>query len=122
MRTLTTKNLTLRIALVETDPLRLVGFHAVLESESDLELISTSIPEIAHQAKIDMVLLGDRPDRNLFDTMLNLKVTCPNLPVLVIGPSTNEEVMLNAIVAGAKGYVFEGASPSEFAQRDSRGK
>jgi DNA-binding NarL/FixJ family response regulator len=106
----------LRIALVETDPLRLVGFRAVLESDSELELISASIPEIAHHANIDMVLLGDRPDRNLFDTMLNLKVTCPNLPVIVIGPSTSEEVMLNAIVAGAKGYVFEGAPPSEFAQ------
>lgn len=116
MRISTTNNRKLRIALVESDPLRLVGFHAVLESESDLELITTSIPEIADQVDIDLVLLGDRPDRNLFDTMVNLKVTSPNLPVIVIGPSANEEVILNAIVAGAKGYVFEGSSPSEFAQ------
>lgn len=114
MKTSTTTKPKLRIALVESDPLRLVGFHALLEPESDLELIDASLGEITGQANIDMVLLGDRPNRNLFDTMSNLKVMCPSLPVIVIGSSTNDEIMLNAIVSGAKGYVFEGASPGEF--------
>ena len=51
----------IRVALAESDPLRLVGFHALLESESDLELISTPLPEIALQENIDVVLIGDRP-------------------------------------------------------------
>jgi DNA-binding NarL/FixJ family response regulator len=114
MKTSTTTKPKLRIALVESDPLRLVGFHALLEPESDLELIAASLGEIAGQANIDMVLLGERPNRSLFDTMSNLKVMCPSLPVIVIGSSTNDEIMLNAIVSGAKGYVFEGASPNEF--------
>jgi DNA-binding NarL/FixJ family response regulator len=106
----------LQIAVVESDPLRLVGFRALLESESDFELISASLPEIAIQANIDVVLLGDRPGQNLFDTMSNLKVMRPNLPILVIGPTTDDKIILNAIVSGAKGYVFEGAPASEFAQ------
>jgi DNA-binding NarL/FixJ family response regulator len=106
----------LYIALVESDPLRLVGFRALLESESDFELISASLPEIAIQANIDVVLLGDRPGQNLFDTMSNLKVMRPNLPILVIGPTTDDKIILNAIVSGAKGYVFEGAPAKEFAQ------
>jgi DNA-binding NarL/FixJ family response regulator len=106
----------LRIALVESDPLRLVGFHALLESESDLEIISVSLPKIAVQANIDVVLIGNRPGYNLFDTMFNLRMMCPHLPIIVIGPATDDETMLNAIVSGAKGYVFEGAAPSEFAQ------
>jgi len=104
----------LRIAVVESDPLRLVGFHALLESESDLELISALLPEIAIQADIDVVLIGDRPGHNLLDTMSNLKMMRPNLPIIVVGASTNDEIMLNAIVCGAKGYVFDGAPPSEF--------
>jgi DNA-binding NarL/FixJ family response regulator len=108
--------LTLRVAILESDPLRLVGFRALLESESDLELISASLPEIAIQANIDMVLLGDRPGQNLYDTMSNLKVMRPSLPIIVIGPSTDDKIMLNAIVSGAKGYVFDGAPPSEFAR------
>jgi DNA-binding NarL/FixJ family response regulator len=106
----------LYIALVESDPLRLVGFRALLESESDFELVSASLPEIAIQANIDVVLLGDRPGQNLFDTMSNLKVMRPNLPILVIGHTTDDKIILNAIVSGAKGYVFEGAPASEFAQ------
>jgi len=116
MKISTTTKPMIRIALVESDPLRLVGFHALLDSESDLELISASLPEIAIQANIDVVLMGDRPGQNLFDTVSNLKVMRPKLPIIVIGRSTDYKVMLNAIVSGAKGYVFDGASPSEFAQ------
>ena len=106
----------LLIALVESDPLRLVGFRALLESELDLEVISASLPEIGIQANIDLLLITDRPGQNLFDTISNLKVMRPNLPVIVIGPSTDDEIMLNAIVCGAKGYVCDGAPPSEFAR------
>jgi DNA-binding NarL/FixJ family response regulator len=116
MKTSTTTKPKLRVALVESDPLRLVGFRALLESESDLELISTSLPEIAIQANIDVVLIGDRPGHNLLATMSNLKMKRPNLPIIVVGASPNDEIMLNAIVCGAKGYVFDGAPPSEFAR------
>ena len=104
------------IAIVESDPLRLVGFRATLESESDFELISASLSEIAIQSHIDVVLIGDRVGQNLFDTMSNVKMMRPNLPIIVIGPSTDDQIVLNAIVSGAKGYVFNGAPPSEFAQ------
>lgn len=106
----------IHIALVESDPLRLVGFRALLESESDLEMISASLPEIAVQTKVDVVLIGDRVGQNLFDTISNVKTMHPNLPIIVIGPNRDDETSLNAIVAGAKGYVFDGAPPREFAQ------
>ena len=115
MKTSTTTKPKLRVALVESDPLRLVGFRALLESESDLELISTPLPEIALQENIDVVLIEDRPGHSLFDTLSNLKMMRPNLPIIVVGASPNDEIMLNAIVCGAKGYVFDGAPPSEFA-------
>src|ERR1035438_8355692 len=86
---------TIRVALVESDPLRVVGFRALLESALDVELISASLPEIAVQANIDVVLIGDRRGQNLFDALSNFKVMRPNLPVIVIGPSTDDEIMLN---------------------------
>jgi DNA-binding NarL/FixJ family response regulator len=106
----------IRIALVESDPLRIVGFRALLESESDLELISASLPEIATQKNINLVLLGGRHRQNVFDLMSNLKALRPDLPIIVIGPSTDDAAMLTAIISGAKGYVFDGARPCEFAQ------
>jgi DNA-binding NarL/FixJ family response regulator len=106
----------LRVAILESDPLRLVGFRVLLESESDLEMISTSLSEIGTQESIDVVLIGDRPGQNLFDTISHLKIVRPNLPIMVIGPSRDSEIMLNILVSGAKGYVFEGAPPGEFAR------
>jgi DNA-binding NarL/FixJ family response regulator len=116
MNMLTTTKPMLRVALVENDPLRLVGFLALLESESDLELISTSLSEITISESIDVVLIGDRPGQSLFDAMSYLKKERSNLPIIVTGPSASDEIMLNAIACGAKGYVFDGAPPSEFAR------
>jgi len=106
----------LLVALIESDPLRSVGFRALLEGEADLEMISISIPEMAARASFDVVVIGDRPGRNLGDSISNLTMLHPTLPILVIGPSKDDEIMLNTLVSGAKGYVFDGAPPSEFAR------
>lgn len=104
------------IAVVESDPLRLVGLRALLESEFDLEPISASLSEAAVQTHIDVVLIRDRVGQNLFDTISNIKMMRPDLPIVVIGPNRDDESSLDAIISGAKGYVFDGAPPSEFAQ------
>lgn len=116
MKTSITTKPTLQIALVESDPLRLVGFRALLESESDFELISASLAEIAIQANIDVALLGDRPGQNLLDTISSLTLMRPKLVIVVIGPAMDDKSILKVIVSGAKGYVFEGASACEFAK------
>ena len=38
----------IRLAVVESDPLRFVGFRALFDSETDLELIAASLPDIAN--------------------------------------------------------------------------
>jgi DNA-binding NarL/FixJ family response regulator len=93
-----------------------IGVRALLESEVEFEIIWASFPEIAIRASIDVVLGRDRVGQRLSGVMSDLKVARPSLPVIVIGPSTDDEMMLGAIVCGAKGYVFEGAPPGEFAQ------
>ena len=105
----------IRIAVVESDPLRLVGFRALFDSESGFDLVSASLPDIGVLQNIDLVLLGNRNTQNLFDLMATLKATRPDLRIIVTG-SGDEETILKAIVAGAKGYVDEAASPAEFVQ------
>jgi len=105
----------IRIALVESDPLRVVGFRALFDSESGFELVSASLPDIGGLQSIDLVLLSNCSEQNLFDLMSRLKATRPDLRIIVTG-SGDEETILQAIVAGAKGYVDEAASPAEFVQ------
>jgi len=104
----------IRIAVVETDPLRFMGFQAAFHSERDFELISSSLPDVGTRQNIDLVLLGDRSSQNLFDVMATLKATRPNLRIIVIGSGIEDETILKAIAFGAKGYVDAAASPTDF--------
>ena len=59
----------IRLAVVESDPLRFIGFRALLDTESDLELHALTAAEIATRSDIDLILLGSRGSQNLFDIM-----------------------------------------------------
>ena len=106
----------IRVAVVESDPLRFVGFRALFDSEPDFELFSATVAELAMREGIDLVLLGSRSGQNLFDVMASLKAARPDLRIIVTGAGADEETILKAIAAGAKGYVDEAAAPAEFIQ------
>jgi DNA-binding NarL/FixJ family response regulator len=105
----------IRIAVVESDPLRFVGLQALFEAEPDFQLISASLPE-ATQQNIDLVLLGERSSQNLFDMMASWKATHPQLRIIVTGSGVDEETILKAIASGAKGYVDSAAPAADFVQ------
>lgn len=104
----------IRVAVVESDPLRFIGFRALFDDEPDFELTSASIQEIATLTEVDLILLGSRGSQNLFDVMASLKASRPDLRILVTGAGADDETILKALAAGAKGYVDEAASPQEF--------
>ncbi|MGH9498639.1 MAG: LuxR C-terminal-related transcriptional regulator [Terriglobales bacterium] len=106
----------IRLAVVESDPLRFVGFRTLFDNESDFELISASLAELSALQNVDLVLLGNRTGHNLFDVMAGMKAARPDLRIIVTGSGIDEETILKAIAAGAKGYVDEAASPAEFVQ------
>ena len=110
------KKAQIRIAVVESDPLRFVGFRALFDSEPDFELVSAALADIAVMQDIDLVLLGNRSGQNLFDVMASLKASRPDLRIIVTGAGMDEETILKAIAAGSKGYVDEAASAAEFVQ------
>jgi DNA-binding NarL/FixJ family response regulator len=103
-----------KIAVIESDPLRVIGFRAIFEAEPDMELVSASASELASTANADLILLGRRSNQNLFDTMARLKASHPDLRIIVTG-AADDEMILKALAAGANGYVNEAASPGEFA-------
>ena len=90
----------IRLAVVESDPLRFVGFRALFDSETDFELIAASLPDIGNLPNIDLVLLGNRNGQNLFDLMASLKASRPDLRIIVTGSGMDEETILKAIASG----------------------
>jgi DNA-binding CsgD family transcriptional regulator len=86
-----------RIAVIDSDPMRFVGFRVLLGSESDFELESVSLTEIGIHQKVDVVLVGRQ-----------------DLDVIVTGRSLDDAAILKAFAAGAKGCLDEAASVGEF--------
>ena len=85
----------IHIAVAETDPLRLVGFRALFDSESGFELISESGSDIASLTNIDVVLLGTCNGQNLFDLIATLKASRPDLRIIMLGSGMDEETILS---------------------------
>jgi len=106
----------IRIAVVESDPLRFIGFRSLFDDQPDLELTASSLAELGPRQDVDLVLLGSRNGQNLFDLMAGLKAARPDLRIIVTGNGADDETILKALAAGAKGYVDEAASPAEFIQ------
>ncbi|MGH9531251.1 MAG: LuxR C-terminal-related transcriptional regulator [Terriglobales bacterium] len=110
----TAKKPHIRIAVVESDPLRLVGFRSLFDAQPDLSMVAATLADLTTRDDVDLVLLGSRGGQNLFDLMASLKVSRPDLRIIVTGSGTDDETILKALAAGAKGYVDEAASPDEF--------
>ncbi len=106
----------IRVAVIEPDPLRLVGFRALFDTEPDFALVGASLQSVVTEPQIDLALLGSHGTQNLFDLMAGLKASRPGLRILVSGSGMDDETILKALAAGAKGYVDEAASPQEFVQ------
>jgi DNA-binding NarL/FixJ family response regulator len=106
----------INIAIIETDPLRLAGLRALLESQEDLQLTSFSMAEFAGATDIDLVILGKRHGESLSLVMHHLKAAQPDARVIVTAPETTDGAILEALVIGVKGYLHEAAPASEFVQ------
>src|SRR5260370_40350883 len=110
------KSQPIRVAVIESDPLRFVGLRTCLGAESDFQLSSVALSEAGAQQNIDLVLLGSHIGSNLFEVVATLKPARPGLRILVMGAGMGEENILKAIASGAKGYIYESPGPAEFAE------
>ncbi len=106
----------IRIAVIESDPLRFVGLRTCLASAPDLQLSSSSMVDIGARHDIDLALLGNHAGADLFEAMATLKAARPGLRIIVMSSGMDEEKILKAIASGAKGYIDEAATPAEFVQ------
>lgn len=107
---------TIRVAVVDNDPLRLVGFRTLLEEEADFLVQSCTLSSIFATHGYDVVLIGSRTGSEMYEVMAGLKSLNPSVRIIATGNFSHEEMALRALQAGAKGYLEESASAHEFKQ------
>ncbi len=104
----------IRIAVVESDPLRFLGFRAIFSMEEGFRIRDASILSILSSPEDDIILMASSGGSTFYSAMSALKAVRPNIRIIVTGAGTSDEEILRAIAAGAKGYIAEDATPSEF--------
>lgn len=103
------EQLTINIAVIENDPLRLAGLHAVFDPIPAFHLTAMSVPQIATNKGVGVVLVGNYSPVRCIEAMASLRSLRPDVPIIVTGAGANDEDILKALRHGAKGYVDETA-------------
>ncbi len=110
------KKVPVRIVVVDSDPLRQVGFRACQGSESDFAVQSASCSEVSKLQGVDIVLLGGRTGTDVIEVLSTLRAMRPDLDIIITGCNLGDEAILKAISAGAKGCVDEASPVNELAR------
>jgi DNA-binding NarL/FixJ family response regulator len=106
--------MTVRVLLVEDHPLVQAGLRAAIERAPGLELVGESrdVRAAVGEAKrlgADIVVLDPRADRAALDALARLRAIAPATRVLVLSESGELAAMLDAVRAGAQGYLLKSA-------------
>jgi two-component system, NarL family, response regulator DevR len=104
---------TLSVFLVDDHDIVRKGVRALLEAESDIEIVGEAatvadarrlVPPLAPQV---LVLDDELPDGSGLDLCRDLRVLSPSTRVLVLTSQEAEETILEAMQAGAVGYLLK---------------
>jgi DNA-binding NarL/FixJ family response regulator len=106
----------IHIAVMEDDPLRLVGLHSILDKVSNFRLTAMSMSNISADPSVDLVLILNHSRPKFAETMAELKALRPTVHIIVTGLGSDDEAILKALMSGATGYVDEAAPTSDLVQ------
>jgi DNA-binding NarL/FixJ family response regulator len=115
-RRATVERVIIHIAILDDDPLRLVGFQSILDQIPEFNVIGISVDEVVGNHNVHLAVLGNHSGMKFVETMSMLQSVRPDLRVVVTGTGVDEETILKVIASGAKGYVDEAALPCDLVQ------
>ncbi len=105
-----------RVLLVDDHPLVQAGLRAAIARAPGLELVGESrdaraaVGE-ARRLGADIVVVDPRADRSALDAVARLRALAPATRVLVLSESDELATMLDAVRAGAQGYLLKDTDP-----------
>ena len=103
----------LRLGIVATDPLRILGLQAIFSDRSGVEVIPLSVPGALDSSGVSLILIDGACTDHLFELLETFRRTRPHLRLIVLGLEEDHDHIQRVIGAGAKGYLAHTASESE---------
>ena len=106
----------LKLGLVATDPLRILGLQTISEDGAKgrpVEIVPLSVPGALDASGVSMILIDAACTDHIFELLATFRRTRPHLRLIVLGLDEDHEYIQRIIGAGAKGYLAHTAKPSE---------
>ena len=100
-----------RIGLLDFEPLRVAGLREILAMRADFEVTASDLGDALRRPDFDLVLMLARRRVESYALLGRLKQKNPEMRVIVVSPESDDETVMAAISAGAKGWLLETASP-----------
>lgn len=109
----------IRVLLVDDEPLVRAGLRAILQAEPDIEVVGEAedgigVPALVASTRADVVLMDVRMPRvDGIAATTALLARHPAVRVLVVTTFENDDYVLDALRAGAHGFLLKRARPEE---------
>lgn len=111
-----TKSSTIRIGVLAGEPIRLEGLSSVFEEPPEpgrpkLVPVVGTLAELLANPALDYLVVDFNSSSEGMRTLENVKQARPGMRQIVIGPDNDDELVLEAITAGARAYLYSSADP-----------
>lgn len=101
------------MAVIESDPLRAVGYGSILGESSDWEPRPGLAADLLRVPELRVWLVGNVEGSPVLEQVTVWRRLRPELRILVAGPGREDVDVLRALSAGAKGFLNEAAGKDE---------
>lgn len=106
----------IRIGLLAGEPVRVAGLASIFELPAQDELgklvpVVGGLPELLADDAIEYMVVDLHSSPGGLEDLQTVRRVRPEIRSIVIGPDGDEELVLNAIIAGARAYLGQGAGP-----------
>jgi len=109
---------TVRVAVIDDHPLFRAGTVHALAKTDGIEVVGEGATaadalKIARELSPNVILLDLRLPGGGVEAITNITHDCPNVRILVLTASENEQDVTSTLQAGARGYILKGSGGGE---------
>jgi len=106
----------IRVGLMTDEPIRLAGFTSIFEEQAherhaSLLPVTGSLDELLTGSTLEYLVVDLNSSSCGIETLAAIRRARPDIRLIVIGPEGNDELVLEALIAGARAYLDLTAGP-----------
>jgi len=100
-----------RVGLVSTEPIRLAGICGAFESHTSIRIVFGDLEAILSDTSLHCLIADSGYDPNWLDLQARLQVRRPDMRRIVLGPLSEDLLVLRCLEGGARGFLDLNAGP-----------